>query len=56
MVTKAMLREAAGEAENALLKSLESEIDEQHQFSDCFEKKIEKLICRVKHPIRYNVM
>lgn len=56
MVTKAMLREAAGEAEYALLKSLENKTYEPHQFSDRFEKKIEKLIRRAKHPIRYNVM
>lgn len=56
MVTNAMLREAVGEAEYALLKSLENKTYEPHQFSDRFEKKIEKLINRVKHPIRYNVL
>lgn len=56
MVTNAMLRAAAGEAEYALLKSLENKTYEPHQFSDRFERKIEKLINRVKHPIRYNVL
>lgn len=56
MVTKAMLREAAGEAERALLKSLENKTYEPHQFSNRFEKKIDKLIRRAKHPFRYNVM
>lgn len=56
MVTNAMLREAAGEAEKALLQSLENKTYEPHQFSDRFEKKIDKLIRRAKHPIRYNVM
>ncbi len=56
MVTNAMLREAAGEAEKALLQSLENKTYEPHQFSDRFEKKIDKLIRRAKHPVRYNVM
>ena len=56
MVTRATLQEAAGEAEYALLKSLENKTYEQHQFSKNFEKRISKLIRRAKHPIRYNVM
>ena len=56
MVTNAMLQEAAAEAENALLKSLENKKYEPHQFSGRFEKKMKKLINRVKHPIRYNIL
>lgn len=56
MVTDMMLKEAAGEAEYALLKSLENKTYEPHQFSNRFERKINKLIRRAKHPIRYNAM
>lgn len=56
MVTKAMLREAAEEAEYALLKSLENKTYEPHQFSGRFERRINKIIRRAKHPIRYNEM
>ena len=53
---KKRLEALCKEAENALLKSMESKTYEPHQFSDRLEKKIEKLMCRAKHPIRYNVM
>lgn len=56
MVTNAMLRAAAAEAENALLKSLENRTYEPHQFSGHFEKKINNLIRRAKHPIRHQIL
>ena len=56
MVTDVMLREAAGEAENAILASLSLRTVELHQFSSQFQKKIDKLVRRAKHPIRYQFM
>ena len=56
MVTNAMLRQAAQEAENALLQSLENQSYEPHLFSTRFQKKIGKLIRRAKHPIRYHAI
>ena len=56
MVTDVMLREAAGEAENAILASLSLRTVELHQFSNQFQKKIDKLVRRAKHPIRYQFM
>ncbi len=56
MVTNAMLRQAAQEAENVLLQSLENQTYAAHPFSDRFEKKINKLIRRVKHPIRHHAI
>lgn len=56
MVTNAMLRQAAQEAENALLQSLENQTYEPHLFSTRFQKKIGKLIRRAKHPIRYHAI
>lgn len=56
MVTNAMLRQAAQEAENALLLSLDNQAYEPHPFSTRFEKKISKLIRRAKHPVRYHAI
>jgi hypothetical protein len=56
MVTNAMLREAAGVAEGALLQALENKTFEPHQFSEQFERKMNKLVRRAKRPIQYNVM
>lgn len=56
MVTNAMLRQAAQEAETALLQSLENQTYEPHPFSDRFQKKIGKLIRRAKYPIRYHAI
>ena len=56
MVTNAMLREAAGVAESALLQALENKTFGPHQFSERFERKMNKLVRRAKHPIQYNVM
>jgi len=56
MVTNAMLREAAGEVEHAMLASLSAKDIAPHKFSARFEKKMKKLINKVKHPIRYNVL
>lgn len=56
MVTNAMLRQAAQEAENALLQAVENQTYEPHAFSRLFQKKIGKLIRRAKHPIRYHAI
>lgn len=55
MVTDKMLQQAAGEVELAMLNSLTAKNIAPHIFSDRFEKKMKKLINKVKHPIRYNV-
>lgn len=55
MITDAMLREAAAEAERFMLAHL-PEVQEPHVFSKRFERKMQKLISRMKHPIRYQVM
>jgi hypothetical protein len=54
MITDAMLREAAAEAERFMLAHL-PEVQEPHVFSKRFERKMQKLISRMKHPIRYQV-
>lgn len=56
MVTKAMLREAAGEAERAFLEALETREIKSHIFSVRFEQKMKKLVRKVKHPIRHNAV
>ncbi|MBE6958453.1 MAG: DUF4367 domain-containing protein [Ruminococcaceae bacterium] len=56
MVTDKMLQQAAGEVELAMLNSLAAKDVEPHPFSPHFEKKMKKLINRVKHPIRYNAL
>ena len=55
MITDAMLREAAAEAERFMLAHL-PEVQEPHVFSKRFERKMQKLISRMKHPVRYQVM
>ena len=55
MITDAMLREAAAEAERFMLAHL-PEIQEPHVFSKRFERKMQKLLARAKHPIRYQVV
>ena len=56
MVTDKMLQQAAGEVELAMLNSLSAKDITPHQFSERFEKKMKKLINKVKHPIRYNLL
>lgn len=56
MLTDAMLKEAAAEAERFLLSVLPEDDGEPHVFSKRFERKMSKLIRRVNHPIRYQVM
>lgn len=56
MVTDKMLQQAAGEVEIAMLASLSAKNIAPHKFSDRFEKKMQKLINKVKHPIRYNAL
>lgn len=56
MVTDKMLQQAAGEVALAMLNSLAAKDVEPHPFSPHFEKKMKKLINRVKHPIRYNAL
>lgn len=55
MLTDAILKEATAEAERFRL-SLVSEDGEPHEFSKRFQRKMEKLIRRANHPIRYQVM
>lgn len=55
MLTDAILKEATAEAERFLL-SIVPEDGEPHVFSKRFERKMQKLIRRVNHPIRYQVM
>lgn len=55
MLTDAILREAAAEAERFRL-SIVPEDGEPHVFSKRFERKMQKLIRRANHPIRYQVM
>ena len=54
MITDALLREAAAEAEACLLANL-PEI-QLHQFSAGFERKMKRLISRANHPIRHQVL
>lgn len=56
MVTDKMLQQAAGEVELTMLNSLAAKEVERRQFSPQFERKMKKLINRVKHPIRYNAL
>ena len=55
MLTDAILREATAEAERFLL-SIVPEDGEPHVFSKRFERKMQKLIRRADHPVRYRVM
>lgn len=53
-MTDVLLREAAAEAEYALLSQLPD--SQPHTFSPAFERKIQKLITRAKHPVRHQVL
>lgn len=55
MLTDAILKEAAAEAERFRL-SIVPEDGEPHVFSKRFERKMQKLIRRANHPIRYQFM
>lgn len=55
MLTDAILKEATAEAERFRL-SIVPEDSEPHEFSKRFLRKMEKLIRRANHPIRYQVM
>ena len=55
MVTKAMLQEAAGIAEKIRLQSIENMPQVEHQFSARFERKMNKLIRQVEHPVRHTI-
>ena len=58
MITDEMLREAARESLDDDVNSLERDYDPNHphQFSKEFEKKIERLKRRAKHPVFYKTM
>jgi hypothetical protein len=56
VITDEMLAEAAAELNEALINSLPDPHECKHQFSKKFERKMEKLIYRVKHPTRYMVL
>jgi hypothetical protein len=51
VITDEMLKEAAGELENAMLAQMPDPKECQHDFSPRFERKMKKLIHRVDHPI-----
>ena len=51
-----MLQEAAGEAERAFLEALEAREVKSYIFSDCFERKMKKLVRKVKHPVGYSLI
>ena len=55
MLTDAILKEATAEAERFRL-SIVPEDGEPHVFSKRFERKMQKLIRRADHPVRYRVM
>ena len=54
MISDALLREAAAEAEVCLLANL-PEV-QPHEFSAGFERKMKRLISRANHPIRHQVL
>lgn len=56
MISDERLREAARKAEESLLASLPEPEECEATFSPEFERKMEKLIHRAKHPIRHRVM
>lgn len=53
MITDEMIAEAAAELNEAMIKSVPDPHECKHQFSKKFERKMNKLIFRVNHPIRY---
>lgn len=55
MLTDVILSEAAAEAEHFLL-AIVPEDGEPHVFSKRFERKMQKLVRRANHPIRYQIM
>lgn len=55
MITDEMIAEAAAELNEAMIKSLPDLHECKHQFSKNFERKMDKLIYRVNHPIRYKI-
>lgn len=56
MITDEMIAEAAAELNEAMIKSLPNPHECKHQFSKKFEQKMDKVIFRVNHPIRYKVI
>lgn len=56
MISDERLREAARKAEESLLASLPEPEECEATFSPEFERKMEKLIHRAKHPIRHRIL
>lgn len=56
MISDERLREAARKAEESLLASLPEPEECEATFSPEFERKMEKLIRRTKHPVRHRIM
>lgn len=56
MLTDSMLREASAEVDRFLMSIIPEEDGEPHAFSKRFEKKMNKLIRRTNHPVRYRVL
>lgn len=55
MLTDAILKEATAEAMEFRLSTLE-ELEQEHIFSDRFERKMKKLLHRAEHPMMYRMM
>lgn len=55
MITDEMIAAAAAELNEAMINSLPDPNDCKHEFSKKFERKMDKLISRVNHPIRYKI-
>lgn len=56
MITDKMMTDAAEELYQALLSSLPEESECVHQFSQGFERKMNRLIRRMEHPVRHRVL
>ena len=53
MVTEEMLKKSAVVAESVLISQAAPESEETHEFSEKFERKIKKLIWRIRDPFGY---
>lgn len=58
MITESMLQDAAEKSCAAYVSGLEADYasESEHNFSAVFQRKMQKLIKRARHPVRYTVM
>lgn len=56
MVTDTALRHAAAQAQDVLLTTLAAEQANLHKFSAAFEKKLQKLVRRARHPMLHRTL